>query len=151
MNVDPHPNILARNWAKVYHMLNIYGSAKRSVFYIINSRLLPQTIARTIVSYHRFVPLEVLLIIMLNLALLKCIYCYLTSCILCGFNLNRLDRWIFLGSKNYANQCPAALGTRVFFSRATGSFVSSASGRKVSRGSLDRNRKPRIKSLCHPG
>ena len=96
-------------------MLNIYGSAKRSVFYIINSRLLPQTIARTIVSYHRFVPLEVLLIIMLNLALLKCIYCYLTSCILCGFNLNRLDRWIFLGSKNYANQCPAALGTRVFF------------------------------------
>ena len=107
-------------------MLNIYGSAKRSVFYIINSRLLPQTIARTIVSYHRFVPLEVLLIIMLNLALLKCIYCYLTSCILCGFNLNRLDRWIFLGSKNYANQCPAALGTRVFFWRATGSFVSSA-------------------------
>ena len=54
---------------------------------------------------------------MLNLALLKCIYCYLTSCILCGFDLNRLDKWIFLGCKNYANQCPAALGTRVFFSR----------------------------------
>ena len=55
-----------------------------------------------------------LLICMLNLALLKCIYCYLTSCILCGFDLNRLDRWIFLGSKNYANECLAAMGTRVF-------------------------------------
>ena len=51
---------------------------------------------------------------MLNPALLKCIYCYLTSCILCGFDLNRLDKWIFLGFKNYANQCPAALGTRAW-------------------------------------
>ena len=35
------------------------------------------------------------------------IYSFLTSCILCGFDLNRLDRWIAVGSKNYANQCPA--------------------------------------------
>ena len=152
MNVDPHPNILARNWAKVYHMLNIYGSAKRSVFYIIHGcyhKLLQERSFCTIVLYHR--KYYWLLICMLNPALLKCIYCYLTSCILCGFDLNRLDTWIFLGSKNYANQCPAALGIRVFFSRATGSFVSSASGRQVSRGSLDRNRKPRMRSLCHPG
>ena len=146
--MTPHPNILARNWAKVSHVLNIYGSAKRSVFYIIHCchhKLLQERSFCTIVLYYW------LLICMLNPALLKCIYCYLTSCILCGFDLNRLDKWIFLGCKNYANQCPAALGTRVFFfSRATGSFVSSASGRHVSRGSLDRNRKPRMKSLCHP-
>ena len=50
-------------------------------------------------------------------------------------------------------------GTRGCFSRATGSFVLSAEGRRherrsFSRGSLfktDRNRKPRMKSLWHPG
>ena len=97
-------------------MLNIYGSAKRSVFYIIHGcyhKLLQERSFCTIVLYHR--KYYWLLICMLNLALLKCIYCYLTSCILCGFDLNRLDRWIFLGSKNYANQSPAALGTRFFF------------------------------------
>ena len=112
--MTPHPNILARNWAKVSHVLNIYGSAKRSVFYIIHCchhKLLQERSFCTIVLYYW------LLICMLNPALLKCIYCYLTSCILCGFDLNRLDKWIFLGCKNYANQCPAALGTRVFFSR----------------------------------
>ena len=108
-------------------MLNIYGSAKRSVFYIVHGcyhKLLQERSFCTIVLYHR--KYYWLLICMLYPALLKCIYCYLTSCILYGFDLNRLDRWIFLGSKNYANQCPAALGTRVFFWRATGSFVSSA-------------------------
>ena len=34
---DPYPNILARNWAEVHQMLNIYSSVKRSVFYIIHS------------------------------------------------------------------------------------------------------------------
>ena len=118
-------------------MLNIYGSAKRSVFYIIHGcyyKLLQEGSFSTIVLYHR--KYYWLLICMLNLVLLICIYSYLTSCTLCSFDLNRLDRWIALGSKNYANQCPATLGTRVFFSRATGSFVSSAAGWHVSRGSL---------------
>ena len=56
------------------------------------------------------------------------------------------------------------LGARGFFSRATGSFVSSAEGQIHERRSgenkafraghflrLDRNRKPRMKSLWHPG
>ena len=51
------------------------------------------------------------------------------------------------------------LGTTGCFSRGTGSFVLSAEGRRherrsFSRGSLfktDRNRKPRMKSLWHPG
>ena len=36
-----------------------------------------------------------------NLVLLICIYSCSTSCILCGFDLNRLDRWNAVGSKNY--------------------------------------------------
>ena len=56
---------------------------------------------------------------------------------------------------------PHTLGTRGFFSRASGSFVLSAAGRQVfgqrpkKRAGhflrLDRNRKPRMKSLWHPG
>ena len=69
------------------------------------SRLSPQTIARTIVLYHR--KYYWLFIFMLNLVLLMSIYSFLTACILCSFDLNRLDRWIGVGSKNYANQCPA--------------------------------------------
>ena len=49
-------------------------------------------------------------------------------------------------------------GTRGIFSRASGSFVSSTTGRRHERRSraghflrLDRNRKPRMKSLWHPG
>ena len=62
------------------------------------------------------------------------------------------------------NRRRVTLGTRGFFSRATESFVSSAAGRHVfgrrpkttSGGAghflrLDRNRKPRMKSLWHPG
>ena len=42
------------------------------------------------------------------------------------------------------------LGTRVFFSRASGSFVSSAAGlRHLLR--VGRNEKPRMKGLWHPG
>ena len=81
-------------------MLNIYGSAKRSVFYIIHGcyhKLLQERSFCTIVLYHR--KYYWLFICMLNRPLLKCIYCYLTSCILCGFDLKRLDRWIFLSSK----------------------------------------------------
>ena len=54
----------------------------------------PQTIARMIVLYNRFVPSEALLIINLDekLSTKICIYSYLTSCILCSFDLNRLDR-----------------------------------------------------------
>ena len=53
-----------------------------------------------------------------------------------------------------ANHQQHTLGTRGFFSRATGSFVSSAEGRRHERRRLlrlDRNRKPRMKSLWHPG
>ena len=68
---SPPPNILARNWAEVHHMLNI---TKISVLYY--SRLLPQTIARTIVLYHR--KYYWLLICKINLmVLLKCITWYL--------------------------------------------------------------------------
>ena len=62
------------------------------------------------------------------------------------------------------NPCPSllTLGTRGVFSRATESFVSSAGSRHVfdrrpkTRGAghfirLDRNRKPRMKSLWHQG
>ena len=46
------------------------------------------------------------------------------------------------------------LGTRGFFSPASRGFVSSAEGRRHERQSylrLDQNRKPRMKSLWHPG
>ena len=45
-----------------------------------------------------------------------------------------------------ANHRQHTLGTRSFLSRATGSFVSSAEGRRHKR-----DRKPRLKSLWHPG
>ena len=74
-------------------------------------------------------------------------------------------------SKVDKNRERGTLGTRGFFSRATGSFVSSATGREVfgrrpkTRAAkprektfrvghflrLDRNGKPRMKSLWHPG
>ena len=78
----------------------------------------------------------------------------------------RLPRWcsliiFFVFYKSFY----ITLGTRGFFSRATRSFVvrkadsSSAEGRRHERRSfprghflrLNRNRKPRMKSLCHPG
>ena len=98
--MTPDPNSLARNWAAVHHTLNIYRGVKRSVFYITHGcyhKPLQERSFCTIVLYHR--RNYWLSICMKNLVLLTCIYSYLTSCILCSFELNRLDRWIAVGSK----------------------------------------------------